>query len=51
MWNYQLSYLLHPSIPKDMPGLKVAEVAAGNGCVLLPEAPILLRFSVLSLTP
>jgi hypothetical protein len=47
MWNYQLGYLLHPSIPKDVPDLKVAEVAAGNGCVLLPEAP---NFSLVSHT-
>jgi len=31
LWNYQLGYVLHRSIPINSPNLRIADVAAGNG--------------------
>jgi len=34
-WNYQLGYAIHPSIPRNHPDLRIADVAAGNGAWLI----------------
>ncbi|KAI4240230.1 MAG: hypothetical protein L6R40_005259 [Gallowayella cf. fulva] len=39
IWQNVLGYTLHPSVPKDVQGLKVADIGCGNGAVGDEPAP------------
>ncbi|MCJ1303443.1 hypothetical protein MMC08_006253 [Hypocenomyce scalaris] len=41
MWRYQTGYLLHPEIPLDKEGLKIADIACGTGIWLIELAKTL----------